>query len=134
MKLDNAAQMLAFGAGLSAGAVLALLYELLALLRRFCRRSTAFLIELLYLLFAGALLFVLAQGAGGGGVRLFYLVSALLGAVLCRVLFGETVRETLECGAKHAGKNVKRLNNELFVRKKDENFYKKTLSKSEKIV
>lgn len=125
MKLDNAAQLLAFGAGLSAGAVLALLYEFLALLRRFCRRSTAFLIELLYLLFAGALLFVLAQGAGGGGVRLFYLVSALLGALLCRVLFGKTVRETLECGAKYAEKTVKRLNNELFVRKKMKIFIKK---------
>ena len=132
MKLDNAEQMLAFGAGLSAGAVLALLYELLALLRRFCCRSTAFLVELMYLLFAGVLLFALAQGAGGGGVRLFYLVSALLGAVLCRVLFGGTVRETLECGAKHAEKTVKRLNNKLFVRKKMKIFIKKLFPNQEK--
>lgn len=118
MTISNSVQALSLAAGFSAGAVLSLFYDLLRPIRRCFGRSAGIILDICYLLLAGAVLFILAQGPGGGAVHTFYLAAAAVGGLLYLVLLRPLVCKTLDISTDFVIHGLKSLNERFSVKKK----------------
>ena len=86
-------QILQAAATLLAGIVLGLIYDVLRVIRtRSGALAVSLLADLLFCLMAGAALFLLGMGPGGGELRLYMPAAAMAGALLYLWFFGPCTR------------------------------------------
>lgn len=84
--------------GLVAGGALGVLYDIFRQLRMHMSRAGGGVADAAYALLAGAGLFVLGQGPGGGGIRLFLLSAAACGGALYAQWLSPLTRRALAAG------------------------------------
>lgn len=98
MELSIGEQLYQALAGMVAGGVLGVLYDIFRQLRMHMSRFWGGVTDAVYALLAGTGLFILGQGPGGGGVRLFLLSAAACGGALYALWLSPLIRRGLAVG------------------------------------